>query len=291
MPHAVSPSPTLTRASDERRASTRLKHLAWNAVRTLTTPLLPDDYLDLVDPLRSPRYLRARVVDVHPETQDAATVTLQPGLGWAGHVPGQFIRIGVDVDGVRLWRAYSVTSGPRDDGRITITVKSLSGGLVSSHLHESLRAGQIVHLEQASGEFVWTGGVEPTLYVTGGSGMLRMLREFAELNGVEDKLHTENFVVELAEPGEGGTATIVMGTTTREVAVSGETSILDAAEAADVLVPSGCRMGICYGCVLPLRSGAVRDMRTGEVTSGADGDGVMVQTCISSAAGDCTIGR
>ena len=64
-----------------------------------------------------------------------------------------------------------------------------------------------------------------------------------------------------------------------------------AAEAADILVPSGCRMGICYGCVLPLRSGAVRDMRTGEVTSGTDGDGVMVQTCISSAAGDCTIGR
>ena len=121
--------------------------------------------------------------------------------------------------------------------------------------------------------------------------MLRMLREFAELNGVEDKLHTENFVVELAEPGEGGTATIVMGTTTREVAVSGETSILDAAEAADILVPSGCRMGICYGCVLPLRSGAVRDMRTGEVTSGTDGDGVMVQTCISSVAGACEIGR
>ncbi|HCQ18931.1 MAG TPA: stearoyl-CoA 9-desaturase [Dermacoccus sp.] len=382
MPHAVSSSTTMARSSDERRASARLKHLAWNAVRTLTTPLLPDDYLDLVDPLRSPRYLRARVVDVHPETADAATVTLQPGLGWAGHVPGQFIRVGVDVDGVRLWRAYSVTSGPRDDGRITITVKSLSGGLVSSHLHESLRSGQIVHLEQASGEFVWTGGVEPTLYVTGGSGitpvmgmlrhrlaaegersdsarthdvvvvhsaghpedvifadelrglhergaitlverhtrlegrlepaeldhlvpdwrdrevyacgpagMLRMLREFAELNGVEDKLHTENFVVELAEPGEGGTTTIVMGTTTREVAVSGKTSILDAAEAADILVPSGCRMGICYGCVLPLRSGAVRDMRTGEVASGTDGDGVMVQTCISSAAGDCTIGR
>ena len=32
--------------------------------------------------------------------------------------------------------------------------------------------------------------------------------------------------------------------------------ILDAAEDAGVLMPSGCRMGICYGCVLPLREGA-----------------------------------
>ena len=189
----------MARSSDERRASARLKHLAWNAVRTLTTPLLPDDYLDLVDPLRSPRYLRARVVDVHPETADAATVTLQPGLGWAGHVPGQFIRVGVDVDGVRLWRAYSVTSGPRDDGRITITVKSLSGGLVSSHLHESLRSGQIVHLEQASGEFVWTGGVEPTLYVTGGSGItpvMGMLRHRLAAEGERsDGERTHDIVV------------------------------------------------------------------------------------------------
>ena len=51
----------MARSSDERRASARLKHLAWNAVRTLTTPLLPDDYLDLVDPLRSPRYCASAV--------------------------------------------------------------------------------------------------------------------------------------------------------------------------------------------------------------------------------------
>ena len=30
---------------------------------------------------------------------------------------------------------------------------------------------------------------------------------------------------------------------------------------------------------------------TGEITSGSEGDGVMVQTCISSVAGACEIGR
>jgi hypothetical protein len=48
-------------------------------------------------------------------------------------------------------------------------------------------------------------------------------------------------------------------------------------------------MGICFGCVLPLRSGAVRDLRNGAITTAEPGDGVMVQTCISAAAGPCQI--
>jgi len=54
-------------------------------------------------------------------------------------------------------------------------------------------------------------------------------------------------------------------------------------------MPSGCRMGICYGCVLPLRQGAVRDLRNGEVTTAVEGDGVRIQTCINAAAGPCDI--
>jgi len=70
-------------------------------------------------------------------------------------------------------------------------------------------------------------------------------------------------------------------------------ALRDAAEDAGVLMPSGCRMGICYGCVLPMREGAVRDLRTGEVTVAAPGEtatgGVPIQTCISAAAGACDL--
>ena len=47
-------------------------------------------------------------------------------------------------------------------------------------------------------------------------------------------------------------------------------------------MPSGCRMGICYGCVTPLRSGQVRDLRTGQVHGD---EGELIQTCVSAAAG------
>src|SRR3954447_7097648 len=89
-----------------------LQRLAESAV----TPFVPADYLDLITPLRSGADLRARVVAVEAETADAATVRLRPGRSWRGHRPGQYVRIGVDVDGVRQWRAHSPPS-PRHAGR------------------------------------------------------------------------------------------------------------------------------------------------------------------------------
>ena len=98
--------------------------------------------------------------------------------------------------------------------------------------------------------------------------------------------HHANLVV-----GEGGTLSFSRTGTTVEA--DGGRSILDTAEEAGVLMPSGCRMGICMGCVLPLREGAVRDLRNGEITtaSAAESDrgGVMIQTCINAAAGACDI--
>ena len=51
----------------------------------VTTPLLPTDYLDLVDPLRSGADLRGRIEAVLPETRDAATIVIRPGRGWRAH--------------------------------------------------------------------------------------------------------------------------------------------------------------------------------------------------------------
>jgi ferredoxin len=77
------------------------------------------------------------------------------------------------------------------------------------------------------------------------------------------------------------------------VAADGATPILDAAEQAGVLMPSGCRMGICMGCVLPMKEGAVRDLRNGALTVAVPGEtdpaGVPIQTCVSAPAGACSV--
>ncbi len=150
----------------------------------VTTPLLPTDYLDLVDPLRSGAALRGRIEAVHPETRDAATLVIRPGRGWRPHTPGQYVRIGIDVDGVRQWRAYSITSDlTRTDGCFSVTVKAIPDGKVSNHLVRRTAPGTLVQLDQATGEFVLPGRAPAkALFVTAGSGItpvMGMLRNRA----------------------------------------------------------------------------------------------------------------
>lgn len=349
------------------RLRTGLTALAGAAV----TPLVPADYLDLFAPLRSRSALRARIVAVRAETSGVATIVLRPGPGWRAHVPGQYLRIGVDVDGVRHWRAYSITSTPAaTDGTLSITVTAIEHGIVSGHLVHDAHPGQLVHLEPAAGDFTLPATPPArVLFVTAGSGLtpvLGMLRSHlddlddvvvvhsspsaddviagAELralaaagdirlierhtrsdgrldvaqlaalvpdladretwacgpaglldaleedftaNGLLEQLHIERFRPVVIEAGEGGIVTF--RGTGREVETDGTTSLLDAGEDAGELMPSGCRMGICFGCVVPLTSGAVRDLRTGDVTVAAAGDDVRIQTCINTAAAACEL--
>jgi ferredoxin-NADP reductase len=338
---------------------------------SVATPLLPADYLDLVAPLRATAELRGRVVSVTPETRHAATVEIRPGRSWQGHRPGQYIRIGVDVDGVRHWRAYSLTSqSPSTDGLLSITVKAIRDGKVSNHIVRLMAPGTLIHLDQAAGDFVLPRPLPArTLFLTAGSGvtpvmgMLRshlddlpdvvvvhsaptrsdvifgdQLREWAttgrlhlverytETEGIlapahleelvpdwrqretwacgpiglldameshwadadiAERLHTERFRSALITEGEGGTVTFARQGTMVEA--DGTTPILDAGEHAGVLMPSGCRMGICFGCAVPLKRGVVRDLRDGQLTIAAEGDSIHIQTCVSAVAGRCEI--
>src|SRR4051812_38205178 len=99
--------------------STRMvaERVSWAGVRKigarLTTPLHPDDYLSLINPLWTARELRGRIEEVIPETEDAATIVIRPGWGWHyQHRPGQYVGIGVQVDGKFQWRVCSVGHPP-----------------------------------------------------------------------------------------------------------------------------------------------------------------------------------
>src|ERR1700755_1420369 len=88
-----------------------------DALAALSSPLLPDDYLELMNPLWSTRELRGRIESIEHETPDAATVLIKPGYRWGGHQPGQYLRIGLDIEGVGQLRAHSLTSdSPREHG-------------------------------------------------------------------------------------------------------------------------------------------------------------------------------
>ncbi|MDO9380835.1 MAG: ferredoxin reductase [Nocardioidaceae bacterium] len=346
---------------------------ARKVAKALTTPLTPDDYFALINPLWSARELRGRVERVVPETDNAASLVIRPGWGWTfDHAPGQYIGIGVQMDGKFTWRSYSLSSPPRRTGRtISITVKAMPEGLLSEHLVRGLEPGTIVRLAAPQGDFVLPDPPPARmLFLVGGSGitpvmsMLRTLdrrgtvpdvdlvysarneadmmfadelRGFAaahpalrlherhtdvdgffgldELDGLVadwrerdtwacgpapmlddivehwdaadagDRLHVERFSLALASDEAAG-GTITFGSTGRTAEVDGATTLLEAGESVGVQMLYGCRMGICHTCDVPLASGRVRDLRTGEEH---DQQNEYIQTCVSVAAGDCTL--
>jgi stearoyl-CoA 9-desaturase NADPH oxidoreductase len=122
------------------------------AVAWLTTPLLPDDHVSLVNPVWSSREPRARLRMCGLRLWMRATV-IRPGRGWTGHRTGKYVRVEVDVDGVRQWRAFSLSSPPqRQHGCVTITVKATPDGFVSPYLVRRVRPGVIVRLTPAEGD-------------------------------------------------------------------------------------------------------------------------------------------
>src|SRR3954467_11245430 len=164
-----------------------------NAVRAFTSPLLPDDYLELINPLWSTRELKGKVERIEPETEDAATIVIRPGYEWEGHDAGQYLRIGLDINGRRHWRAYSLTSDPgRPDGFISITIKNVDEGVVSPYLVRRGRPGSIVSLGGVEGEFVLPDPLpEKLLFISAGSGItpiMSMLRSLAHQDALDGVL-------------------------------------------------------------------------------------------------------
>jgi len=128
---------------------------------------------------------RARVVDLIDETADARTLVLAPARRWPGHRAGQYVPIEVEVDGVRVRRCYSISSGGAAPGarRIRITVRRVPGGRASTALHQ-LRRGAVVGLGAPAGDFVLGAPAPPKLLlVGGGSGItpiMAMIRDLAD---------------------------------------------------------------------------------------------------------------
>jgi ferredoxin-NADP reductase len=352
-----------------------VRRRALSLIGSFTSPLLPDDYLELVNPLWSTRELRGRIERIERETREAVTVLIKPGWEWPGHRPGQYVRVGIEVDGIHHWRAYSLTSDPgRADGCITITPKLVPEGKVSPFLFARARPGAIVRLGGVEGTFTLPdrlpqrllfisagSGITPIMsmlrsiaaerrladvvhvhsartretvifgeelralarahdgyrlheritgeqgrmaaahvdelctdwreretFVCGPAGLLRAMTERWSRDGDVSRLHVEHFQpderVGDGERGAGGT--IHFQRTGVQACSDGEQPILAAGESAGATLPFGCRMGICHSCVGRLRSGQVRDLRTGRV-HGQPGE--TVQTCINAPEGSVEI--
>jgi ferredoxin-NADP reductase len=349
-------------------------------LEALATPHGVDRYVELVRPAFSLREVRAEVVAVRRPTPRAVTLTLRPNANWQGFRAGQFVRLSVEVDGVRRTRCYSPASSAHTPDLLELTAHAQPGGEVSPFLHASARAGMVVSLSPAEGDFalpherpralllisggsgitpvmamlrtlceeghdgpigflhyargandvayaeelralaarhpnvrllhgfsraprggeldgrfgrehLHAAGIDPAealAFASGPSGLLDAVRETWARDDLDARLHVETFAppaVPLAIPGDAATGSVQFARSGRAAPNSGA-PLLDQAEAAGLTPQSGCRMGICHTCSCRKLAGAVRDVRTGEVSDAPD---ELIQICVNVPVGDVTL--
>ena len=138
-----------------------------------TAPHGVDRFLELVRPTWAADDTRARVVAVDRETPDVVTLTLRPGRGWERGEAGQHVRLGVEIDGRRHTRCFSLSSSAgRTDGLVQVTVKAQVDGVVSRHLVDHARPGTVVALGAPEGDFTLPARrPERLVLISGGSGI------------------------------------------------------------------------------------------------------------------------
>ena len=136
-----------------------------------------DDAAVRMTALLAPRTVR--VARVERETPDAVTLVLEDPAGAPFRfTPGQFFTLLVPIGDEVLRRAYSASSDARETERVALTVKRVASGVVSNHVNDHVREGDLLQVLGPSGSFV----AQPTpeaqrhlVLLAGGSGITPMM--------------------------------------------------------------------------------------------------------------------
>lgn len=123
------------------------------------------------------------------------------------------------------------------------------------------------------------------VYVCGPAALMDDVRAFYESRGATDLVHSEAFTAPAAfvpDPDEPVSGEIRFARSGKQAENDGRT-LLEQAESAGLTPEFGCRMGICFSCTAPKKSGCTRNVLSGELDTDTD---KHIQLCISAPVGD-----
>lgn len=120
------------------------------------------------------------VESVRDMAEDCKTYTLVPdtekgttALAYFG--AGKYLTVFEAINDMPITRAYSISSSPKDslDGKYTLTIKLVEGGLMSRYIFDTWEAGTKVEVSAPAGNFEYQPlrDAETVVCVAGGSGI------------------------------------------------------------------------------------------------------------------------
>ena len=172
-----------------------------------------------------------RIRDLTPDMKEVRIKLIEPDR--IEFVPGQYVQLVAPAYGDNpepVYRAYSVSSPPSDDGAVELIIRLVPGGICTTWVFTLLKEGDEVTLNGPYGDFRLTDSGAEMIWIAGGSGMApfwSIVRHMAgnniqrkctyffgaltrkdlflldELRDIHKTLPNFTFVPALSNPGEG----------------------------------------------------------------------------------------
>lgn len=171
---------------DKRRESVTqsVKHWGHNLEQKMMRAQWHSAAVDLfsfaLEPLWSKDTVPARIESVQRQ-QGATHVWLRPAQRWAWPKAGQFVSLSVQQENGNLSRCYSLSAIDAVNDQVRLTICDVDGGEFSTQVAPKFRAGEIVQISAADGDFVLSSEPvnaeerPPVWLCAAGSGITPML--------------------------------------------------------------------------------------------------------------------
>jgi stearoyl-CoA 9-desaturase NADPH oxidoreductase len=133
---------------------------------------------------------KAKVVELIQEREDLLHVYLRPNLMWRGFKAGQYVELGVEIDGSLQKRIFSISSSEqlfRSKGLIRLSIQKQDKGLLTPFLFQHLRLGDYVHISRAAGSFTLpVDGQKGVLLIAGGVGITPLISMISSIRDIKN---------------------------------------------------------------------------------------------------------
>ena len=160
-----------------------------------TLPTFSDNATALAKALH-PKRQYLKVAEIKEMAEDCKSFTLVPdadkgttSLAYFG--AGKYLTVFETIEGMPVTRAYSISSSPKDslDGKYTLTIKLVEGGLMSRYIFDNWEVGSSVEVSAPAGNFEYQPlrDAKNVICLAGGSGITPFLSMANAINdGDED---------------------------------------------------------------------------------------------------------
>lgn len=135
-----------------------------------------------------PRQLELTVSEIIAENDHTKTLRLTaPGHSLPPFLPGQYLSLTVQIDGVRTSRPYSISSSPTQTAYYDLTIGRVQDGFVSNYLLDEVKVGDTLSTSGPLGNFYYNPLFhgKKLVFLAGGTGItpfMSMIRTFTDQN-------------------------------------------------------------------------------------------------------------